>query len=1178
MALDFSRFGTPVDAQKSGPDFSKFGTPVKKQEPVISEASESETMGAIGVSPEFGATIDTYEPKNEIKYADIVGREDLFDVANKAMKAYGKSVFDPQKESREQFIERFYSQQRWATTNDVSIISLASALKNSKTETARDLAAGLRLFNDAENSPKIGQAFIDYATGVGLSPSTYLGIGAGKVASATTARAGIKALTSRVAAEQAAAKTALETAKTPAGKAFAKSRLAAIEPSRQAAKTALEETATKIGIGTSVVGEGFVAAAGDIQTQRSEIEARKLVADLEETVPKELRLKEEEYKTDEEGNLLLDQQGNPIIDTDINWVRTSISTVISSVASGLTSGTIPKTKIVDRNTLIEKELKRRKIDVPKSIDAEQTAVEKEISKALNADFDATVSELIKKHGKELLNEYDPATALTDSKIKDEFVKTSTRVALNILKQKPEAFGYTGAADQKISDVIYRVITSLDQVDEVGLERAISQSGMSLEDFAKMNLTTVSESGRNLQRFSVAAKAAKKIREIDPGLDDRLKRLYSLNNDGVDSSSFIMSLLRRGDRETKALVVSGIDTTTRNTIGNTFGLTLKAATDLVEGSLYSIGKAAMAIGSEKGAVRTFNESMGDALSKAAGTAVMLFRSGLAEDITENLLQNNPVLLRRISSVTEDVETEDISRLSRWANTLNSGMDGLFRRASFVSSVESQLRDLGIDLYKDVLAKNKEVPADVLKKAIDDSFKDTFSYSPKEFSKSFSAFERDFEKAGNYFVKAFEIPGLSLMITFPRFVTNAIAFQYKYSPIGLVGSGQYLSAALKANKAGDKEQAAMLAKTSVRKSVEATLGMAMLAAAYEYRLNNQDINWNEGKTDTGTIDLKQIFPLPAYLGFADLLVKAKTGIGKIDTKGITESLIGFKAPAGTQNTVLENIINFFSSEESQKNAMTEFGKLAGDYVGRGAQPFVFKQLYDFMDLLRGDKGMIARDPNVLKAETAGGKFTEAATQRVQAKLPVAKEELPAAIPRMKDITEISKEGEFINRIIGFRTTPNRSEVEKEIIKSGVDVYKTYSKPSGDKEFDRLAVARTNRYAIQFVTGLVSGSQYAQATPTERKELIELEIQRAAQEGKRQTRNFFTENFPERLNRIEYLSLTKDQKKIVNERYARDHGGKTMEEEEAYDQIKKYSDFSKLRRATGGMVQQMTSLFGR
>jgi len=54
----------------------------------------------------------------------------------------------------------------------------------------------------------------------------------------------------------------------------------------------------------------------------------------------------------------------------------------------------------------------------------------------------------------------------------------------------------------------------------------------------------------------------------------------------------------------------------------------------------------------------------------------------------------------------------------------------------------------------------------------------------------------------------------------------------------------------------------------------------------------------------------------------------------------------------------------------------------------------------------------------------------------------------------------------------------------------------------------------------------------------------------------------------------------KKIVNELYAKDHKGRTMEEDKAYDLLPKYKELAlkPTKFAKGGMVQQMHQLFGR
>jgi hypothetical protein len=495
------------------------------------------------------------------------------------------------------------------------------------------------------------------------------------------------------------------------------------------------------------------------------------------------------------------------------------------------------------------------------------------------------------------------------------------------------------------------------------------------------------------------------------------------------------------------------------------------------------------------------------------------------------------------------------------------------------LERELRRVGVDLYKDVLAKNKEIPTSILKKALDESFKDTFSYTPNMYAKSFSSFEDAFEKVGAQFVKVFEKPGASLVIPFPRFVTNAIAFQYKYSPLGFVGATEYAAQAAKLRAAGQLDKAEMVAREGATKAVQATVGLGMLAAAYDYRQNNPDLNWNEIKVGGGVVDVKAIFPIAPYLGLADWLARdVEGGTGSAPKKDIVESILGFKVPAGTQHTLLQTAQEVFDSDEKGAKFLEGLGKTAGDFMGRFTQPFVTKQIFDMFDLIRGDEAVMARDPNVLSAETGAGRAAEAAVQRVQSKLPVVKEELAPAIVRFKEQETPSKEGEFFNRLVGFRTTTSRSNAEEEIIRHSTDLYKVYGRPSGDKEFDRMYIQNTNKYALDFVDGAIRRPDYKDGTSEEKKMMIDNAIKKAVEISKDTTEGTFQEKFPDKIDRIRYLRLSSEEKKIVNQRYARDHGGRTMEEDKAYDLLPNYSDFGNVKFAKGGMVQQMTSLFGK
>ncbi len=1047
----------------------------------------------------------------EIPFEQLVKRDDYFNIANSYMKAVGQPTFDAKKESREDFVNRFYSQRRFAEFNTVfGTIPELAALKNAGLDDREAIALGRRLYEKAEAAPGTGRAAFDIAKSILADPTTYAGLGFGKAASSIAVRQGAKKLSEDVA-------------------------------TRAVEKQALGRTAKRAEIGVSAGTEAVVAGAADITAQRAEVETARVMG-----------------------------EEAPEFDA---W-RTVRGAMLTGVISGVASAKATKTPTIkERGEIIGEELTRRNITTA-SPSAPLTPTEENIANAMTRDFETVHSQYVKAYGKSLLNQIDPATAVTDSKVQEAYSKTAVKMALQLMKDNPTQFGFN-PAKELISDAVYRTLSQIDTIDDAALESAINQVGLRPDQFAAMTKTTASEAGQILQSYSVAAKALKRLREIDPGFNKRMEELYGVDNDQVGALSKIGQGIQRVERESKAIITSGIDTLARNIVGNTIGVTMKTGVQMLEGIRYSVGTALSAADGEK--LTVLQKTMGDAFKDSLGMFYYMRKNGLAEDVTEKVLANNPSLLSRISNATQDTDLNDVSKLARWSQTLNNAMDGMYRRASFSASLERELRRVGVDLYKDVLAQNKEIPTSVLKKALDDSFKDTFSYTPQMYAKSFSSFEDAFEKVGAQFVRVAEAPGMSLAIPFPRFVTNAIAFQYKYSPLGFVGATEYVAQAAKLRAAGQLDKAEMVAREGATKAIQATVGLGMLAAAYDYRQNNPDLNWNEIKVGGGVVDVKAIFPLAPYLGLADWLARdVAGGTGSAPKKDIMESILGFKMPAGTQHTLLQTAQDLFESDEKGEKFLEGLGKTAGDFMGRFTQPFVTKQIFDLFDLIRGDEAVMARDPNVLTAETGAGRAAEAAVQRVQAKLPVVKEELAPAIVRFKEQETPSKEGEFFNRLVGFRTTTSRSNAEEEIIKHSTDLYKVYGRPSGDKEFDRMYIQNTNKYALDFVDEVIRRPDYKAGTSEEKKMMIDNAIKQAVEISKDRTEGTFQEKFPDKIDRIRYLRLSSEEKKIVNQRYARDHGGKTMEEDKAYDLLLNYSDFGNVKFAKGGMVQQMTSLF--
>lgn len=1072
----------------------------------------------------------------EIPYEQLITRDDYLDIINKGMKAVGERPFDPAKETRKQFVDRAYTNRRMTEYNTVfGLVPELIAIKNSGKDTGDQIALFRQLYSEAEDNPNKLKAGLDVAFAIIKDPSTYMGLGFGKAASGIAVRKGFE-------------------------------KLSKDEATRAAEKLALGQTAKKAEVITSAGAESVVGLAGNITQQRLDQETAR-------------------------------RQGKEV--PKFNEAGAIMATILPGVVSGAVSAKLTKAPTIkERGEIIGEELVRRNI-TPATPTAPLTEAEQQISGALSRDFETVHSQYVKAYGKALLNEVDPAAAVTDSKVQEAYSKTAVRFALQLMKDNPEQFGFN-PAKELVSDAINRTLSQVDKIDDAALESAINKAGLRPDQFAAMTKTTASEAGQILQAYSVAAKALKRMREIDPGFDKRMNELYGVDNNQTSALTRFGEGVRTVERTSKALITSGIDTLARNIVGNTIGVTMKTGVQMIEGIRYSVGTALNAADGQK--LTTLRQTMGDSFKDALGTFYYMRKNGLAEDITEKVLENNPSLLSRISSATQDVDLnapsntrweQSLDKLSRWSQTLNSAMDGMYRRASFAASLDRELRRVGIDLYKDVLAQNKVIPTSILKKSLDDSFKDTFSYSPQMYAKSFSAFEDKFERAGAEFVRIAELPGMSLAIPFPRFVTNAIAFQYKYSPLGFVGATEYVAQAAKLRAAGQLEKAEMVAREGATKAIQATVGLGMLAAAYDYRKNNLDSNWNELKTPSGVVDVKSIFPIAQYLGLGDWFARnVANGTGEAPNREIVESIIGFKAPAGTQHTLLETIQDVVGSDEKFQKLLESFGKISGDFLGRFTQPFVTKQIFDMFDLIRGDEAIMARDPNVLTADTTAERVLQAGVQRVQAKLPVLKEELPPTIARFREVpkdTETTeeekarsqtpmKEGEFFNRLVGFRPTPKPSAAEKEIIKHSTDLYKVYGRPSGDKEFDRLFIQNTNKNAIDFVNSVIKRPDYISGTSEEKKQTIDNAIREAVKIAKADTEGQFAQDFPDKIDRIRYLRLSSEEKKIVNQRYARDHGGRTMEKDKAYKLLPEYSDFGATKFAKGGMVQQMHQLFGR
>ena len=395
-----------------------------------------------------------------------------------------------------------------------------------------------------------------------------------------------------------------------------------------------------------------------------------------------------------------------------------------------------------------------------------------------------------------------------------------------------------------------------------------------------------------------------------------------------------------------------------------------------------------------------------------------------------LAADPYTKKLILTSLQESGTESLSRAARLFNSLNIIQDGFMRKNIFTHSIKRQLARQGIN-FEDLLTKNIKIDPDVIKNAADEAMEGTFAKMPESVPlgtpKRGTGIVEGAEQLGSNlaygFVKFFEnMPLGSLAVIFPRFMVNAMAWQYKYNTIGqslksadlayevLFKSRQRRKLLLEKLKGVDdlrkaKDEGrisndefarilkrdglegfaskdgreALLRQDSIRRdkamqdfslaTSRSVIGTSAIYGAYAYRLENQDTKFHEIKLPDGsTYSILAVFPLAPMLAVGDYLAKLKLGRPEeTPIRELGEALAGIKISPVPLIQGLEDIATFSvdlmrgTTTSSVDEKMREFGgKLLGDFVNRFQQ---FPQpLFGLVDSIHTEYTVL-RDPNQL-----------------------------------------------------------------------------------------------------------------------------------------------------------------------------------------------------------------------
>lgn len=1054
------------------------------------------------------ATEERAQPK--YSYEDLYKNEDLFTIIKDYSKVALKKEQAPN-QSRQEFVNDFMSKMRGVEFNAIlDTVPELNKMRNANPDVAMKMALAQRVYQQtapaysAEGQPGI-RPYWDALKAIATDPSNYVGFGVGAF--------GKKAVTA------AATKEATKAALGATGEAAIKSKLAGITGK------ALTPTAGKV-IGAGAAVESSIAVSQNVATQKLGQQTAKIMG---EEVP------------------------------ELDKTQLAVAALFGAVGGFAEARSVMKAKPGKTGTEQLQELIQSKEIVPKDPLAPPTKVEQTLLDPVTENMDTIVDDFNKTQGQKILDEISPITPLAEAGIQRDLSARAIRVAMHIIDQDP---AFRLKPNQKTSSAINEVFANLDtgEISDALLEQAIRKEGLTPQEFAQANKMTVTQAAQVMQQYSAASRLLNKLTQIDPEAKKLVDSLFAKPDDIPTAMGWVGNAITSVERESKAWMVSGVATTVRNVIGTSVGLTYNSAASLIEGSLYTIGKT-LSNASTGMRIDTFKRGVGDTIKDTFNVYGLLYKQGLAEATTDTMLKYNPAINKALFSATQEGATTDVSKMAQLFNTLNTIQDGFFRKAIFTASVDKHMRRAGLDMYQ-TIGEGKVIPADILKQSTDEALKATFSYMPKQTKET--GFEAGSESAANLLVKGMEYPGLSLVAPFARFMSNAIAFQYRYSVFGAASGAQdILQGGLL--KSRGKEGGDYLVRQGTENLSKGVVGTAVLAYAYDYRLNNQDSEWFNYKQDDGTTtDLRALFPAGPVLAVADFMAKRKLGL-EPKTAEMTEAIIGMKMPAGTQNVLLDQIFAAFSSEKDADKLDVMIGKVLGDFTTRFTQPFIVKNAYDFLDLFR-EGGAIQRDPNVIVSED---KITEAAMNRIQKRIPIVKEGLPAYQPYLRE-GPVYQEGEFFANLVGVRQVPEKSPQEREIVRLGIEPYKLYGSATGDKEYDRKFVELANPMVTKFIDRAMSSDRYKALPLTEQKLALANTVKTATEIARSKTEAVFTSSDINKIYKMKFNKLPADKRKIINERYAKDNNGIPLDEAQDYKAVYKYEAMlGNLQFAIGGFV---------
>ncbi len=648
---------------------------------------------------------------------------------------------------------------------------------------------------------------------------------------------------------------------------------------------------------------------------------------------------------------------------------------------------------------------------------------------------------------------------------------------------------------QISDQVFDAIqlskTSIEYKD--AFTNVLKRNNINPVEFAQLFKIGASDAGKKLARLSVANQRLKDIAEEISGVSPK-----------ETIGTRIMTGLRDLDNTRRGLLVSQIATSMRNFTAQIGRVGVNTLTDVMDNALNSTFNPVKRLFGKEEAPVDYNQSFGLLMNL---TRDKKFAKDTTDFVTKYFVNEKDRLFTNYASEVADSSKsktfKSAQKITDGLNTLNRMQEYYYRRGMFAATLDKTLKRKGVSL-KEAVENNdmSKITQDDVSNAVDESLAFTYAKDPEnEFGKRFVDF-------------ANSVPFITTAVfPFARFMTNAMEFQFKHSPLGPLS--------LLTSKERAKVAAGDMGVFS-----KSMLGSALLMGAIEAKREGYGgEKWYELKgTDGTTIDARPYFPLTPYLLVADLVVRSEQGRIPPDAKDIIQGLSGAQFRGGTGLALVDNVINEFSGIDSEEKINKAFARFGSDVLGGFLTPV--RMFNDFIDQ---DQTFRTTEPT--------GKIVPDITQQLQRSVPVAQKQLPelesptreAAPGRPETVrlpfSDIELPGPLTRQLTGVTVRQQKNIAEKEIDRLGLK-RRDVLPYTGNAQADQLLAKYMGPVVENAVSRAVISPKY-QSLDNPTKELVMREI---LKEIRRETKPFAQAEDPQRFAKIQYNRLSKNIRKII------------------------------------------------